>query len=518
MRTGNLFDPEPEAVFAEVAVPVPAGGPFTYRVPDYSVGLVMPGSRVVVPFSGRRLTGIVVATRPEPPAGLDPGKIRPLGDCLDPLPLLSPVLLALTQWVASVTMSTWGESIRTALPSGLNRVSRRRVSLTEEGAAAVGPAPDQEPAASRKDLAGAPLDVLSILAGSKGGSMTVGSLQRHGGNTGVNACLYALARQGLVTVEDEWSSGVGGRWLDVVIGSRHITLEVALERTSRAPVQRRVVERLWGGGQGTPTVEGLCEAADCTPAVIKSLVSKGLVEIRREALAAETVGAWAGEEDGAGSFDLTPAQAAALDKIDAAEAGFRSVLLHGVTGSGKTEVYLRAAQAAIATGRTAILLVPEIGLTPLLAHRAKAVFGDAVGVMHSGMSEGERLATWWQARSGGIRAVIGPRSVIFAPLDNVGLIVVDEEQDGAYKQDETPRYHGRDVAIRRAVLEDAALLMGSATPAVETCFLASQGRHELLSMPNRVARRPLPRVELVDMRAEWKRAASGFRARIAPSA
>jgi len=500
VHTGDLFQSARDDVFAEVAVPVPAGTTFTYRIPPHATALVMPGSRVVVKFSGRRLTGVVTATRSRPPQGVAPGKIQDLDDCLDATPLLSPVLLALTRWVAEQTMSSWGEALRTSLPSGIDRISRRRIRLTAAGRRAAESNGGSDRDATLSNDARAVLEALS--KGSEG-ARTLGSLRRSRAGA-TCARLYELARRELVEIEDEWSSGVGGRWRNVIVPARHITRQVALERTARAPAQRRVLELLWGQAGGL-AIDAVREAAGCGVSVVNSMVSRGLVETRREAMAVDQRGTWSGGDDGAGRFVLMPSQQQALDRILQMSGGFNTVLLHGVTGSGKTEVYLRAAKRIISGGRTALLLVPEIGLTPLLAHRAKAVLGDAVGVLHSGMSQGERLANWWRARSGAIRVIIGPRSAVFAPLEEVGLIVVDEEQDGAYKQDETPRYHGRQVALRRAQLESAIVVMGSATPAVETFFAASQGRHEILSMPDRVADRPLPRVEVVDMREEWKR-------------
>lgn len=505
VHTGDLFQSSRDDVFAEVAVPVPAGTTFTYRIPPHATALVMPGSRVVVKFSGRRLTGVVTATRSRPPQGVAPGKIQDLDDCLDPSPLLSPLLLALTRWVAEQTMSSWGEALRTALPSGIDRISRRRVRLTAAGRRAA-----QSPDGSGHDatLSNDARALLEALSKGREGARTLGSLRRQSSGGVTCARLYELARRELVEIEDEWSSGVGGRWRSVIVPARHISEQVALERTARAPAQRRVVELLWGRNRsqdGGLAVDAVREAARCGVSVVNSMVSRGLLETRREVIAVDERGAWSGGDDGAGRFALMPSQQAALDRILQMSDGFNTVLLHGVTGSGKTEVYLRAAKSIVGGGRTALLLVPEIGLTPLLAHRAKAVLGDAVGVLHSGMSQGERLANWWRARSGSIRVIIGPRSAVFAPLEDVGLIVVDEEQDSAYKQDETPRYHGREVALRRARLESAIVVMGSATPAVETFFAASRGRHEILPMPVRVAGRPLPRVEVVDMREEWKR-------------
>ena len=500
MQTEDLFEGIREDAYAQVAVPLPVARPFTYRIPEHAISLVMPGSRVLVNVSGRPLTGIVVATGTVPPRDLAPGKIQLLHDCLDPLPLMSPLLLALTRSVAAQTMSSWGETMRIALPSGLDRVARRRVALTLKGRKAAA----EEPLAE-VSMQTASLSLLEVLLAAKGETRTIGTLARRIGDSAICAQLYEMAQRGLVCIEDEWSSGVGGRWQDVAMPMRHITRSRALEHTERAPAQRRVIDVLWDNTQGI-RVDDLCEIAGCGVATVKSLFVKGLIEIRREPLDDDEQSKWLANDDGAGRFCLTDSQDQALDRILNASEGFRSLLLHGVTGSGKTEVYLRAAKRTIESGRTALLLVPEIGLTPLLVHRAKAVLGDDVGVMHSGMSEGERLSNWWRARNGYIRTVIGARSAVFAPLENVGLIVVDEEHDSAYKQDETPRYHSRDVALSRARLEGAALVMGSATPSIETFFSGMGGAHEVLSMPARVANRLLPKVEVVDMRVEWKRA------------
>jgi len=500
LQTEDLFEGIREDAYAQVAVPLPVARPFTYRIPEHAISLVMPGSRVLVNVSGRPLTGIVVATGNAPPRDLAPGKIQLLHDCLDPLPLMSPLLLALTRSVAAQTMSSWGETMRIALPSGLDRVARRRVALTPKGRKAA----SEEPLA-KGSMQTASLSLLEVLLDAKGETRTIGTLMRRVGNSAICAQLYEMAQRGLVCIEDEWSSGVGGRWQDVAMPMRHITRSRALEHTERAPAQRRVIDVLWDNTQGI-RVESLCETAGCGVATVKSLFVKGLIEIRREPLDDDEQSKWSANDDGAGRFCLTDSQQQALDRILNASEGFRSLLLHGVTGSGKTEVYLRAAKRTIESGRKALLLVPEIGLTPLLVHRAKAVLGDDVGVMHSGMSEGERLSNWWRARNGYIQTVIGPRSAVFAPLENVGLIVVDEEHDSAYKQDETPRYHSRDVALSRARLEGAALVMGSATPSIETFFSGMGGAHEVLSMPARVANRLLPKVDVVDMRVEWKRA------------
>ena len=206
-------------------------------------------------------------------------------------------------------------------------------------------------------------------------------------------------------------------------------------------------------------------------------------------------------------FLFTPAQKAALDTIIAAvdERQFLPMLLHGVTGSGKTAVYLSAMQAMLAKGRSAILLVPEIGLTPAMAADLHQIFGDEVAILHSALSDDERAEQWKRIRNGESHIVVGTRSAVFAPVPDLALIVVDEEHDHSYKQEETPRYHARDVAVMRAKMCNAAVVLGSATPSLETYYNAVQGKYRLLELPERIEKRPLPEVEILDMREEFQR-------------
>jgi primosomal protein N' (replication factor Y) len=205
-------------------------------------------------------------------------------------------------------------------------------------------------------------------------------------------------------------------------------------------------------------------------------------------------------------FVFTPAQKAALQHIDGAVAArkFSVSLLHGVTGSGKTAVYLAAMQKVLAGGRSAIMLVPEIGLTPAAAAQLHQVFGSEVAILHSALTDDERAEQWHRIQRGEARIVVGTRSAVFAPVRDLALVVVDEEQDHSYKQDETPRYHARDVAVVRAKMAAAAVVLGSATPSLESYYNAQKGKYALVQLPDRVEQRPLPAVELVDMRQEFQ--------------
>ncbi|MEO8069868.1 MAG: primosomal protein N', partial [Acidobacteriota bacterium] len=247
-------------------------------------------------------------------------------------------------------------------------------------------------------------------------------------------------------------------------------------------------------------------------ATLKALERRGLVRFRQEVVERDPFvsvvdgeATWTMGKPPTGARQLTDEQRAAMATLEtAADAQtFRPVLLHGVTGSGKTELYLRLASHVIGAGRRVLVLVPEIALTPAVAGLFRARFGSRVAIQHSGLSDGERHDQWHRIRRGEIDLVVGTRSAVFAPLDRLGLIVVDEEHETAYKQEESPRYHGRDVAVMRARMEGALVVMGTATPSLESATNAQSGRYELVRLKRRVLDRPLAAVEIVDMRREF---------------
>ncbi|MDW8320647.1 MAG: primosomal protein N' [Armatimonadota bacterium] len=340
---------------------------------------------------------------------------------------------------------------------------------------------------------------------SQGGQLPEAIAKAQLGATLFNTAIYRLKRRALVEQKNVLEPATtGARML------RHVRLNISPEQAenladacaSRAPAQAALLRALAVAEEEMLPMAELLRQVGVSASALRSLQSRGVVDFADVPVYRSPFGKGALPRVDV-ALRLTPEQEYCLSQVGQAieEGRHRSFLLFGVTGSGKTEVYLRAVSVALARGRSALILVPEIALAAQVVEAVRARFGNLVAVLHSALSAGERFDEWRRAREQRARVVVGARSAVFAPLDNLGLIVVDEEHEGAYKQQEhTPRYHARAVAIERAQREGAVLLMGSATPSVETFYQAQRGVHALLRLPARVEGRPLPRVHLVDMR------------------
>jgi primosomal protein N' (replication factor Y) len=452
-------------VLVSVAVPLPFQAPFTYRVRG-AAAVPQRGVRVLVPFGGRKVIGVVVgAPKPETAA---PRGLKDVLDVLDEAPLVPPPLLDLAAWVAEHYLAPPGECYRLVMPPAGVRASRTVVRLLKPGDAGADP-------------------LLKELAG---GALRASTLEKRLGRD-PQARLARLRREGVVSLEQAIDAP----------GFRELQVAVLAQEgpTLRGKAQLEVVERLRATG-GRARVAELVRDRSSLRGAVARLAELGVLRLEAERERRAPAGLPPRE---AAAVVPTEDQERALAEIEAAVAGsaFQPFLLHGVTGSGKTEVYFRAAEAGLARGRGAILLVPEIGLTPMLVRAARARFGADVSVLHSELSAGERHDEWWRIREGESRVVIGARSAVFAPVPGLGLVVVDEEHDSAYKQDESPRYHGRDVAVMRARLETCPAVVGSATPSLESATNAKSGKYRALSLPRRIAAQGLPKVEIVDRRA-----------------
>ncbi len=466
--------------FAAVAlVPaIPGKDLLTYRVPDADRDRVRPGMRVVVPIGRRRETGVVVDLAASPPDGV--GDIRAIAEVLDREAILTPELFALCRWAADYYVTTLADVLAAALPGGLRASSARIVRLADPNAAVRG------------------LEARLVAHLASAGATTATALTRALGDRRVPTAVRALAERGVVTVEDRLR-GPAAR----TRYAASYALVAELDAAATDALRRRAPRRFAVYERVRSSSDRRLDAADLAPgerAGAAALVRSGVLSVsRREQYRIAT-----DAPRGSGSAPaptLTGEQRAAVDAI-AARSGFQVFLLHGVTGSGKTEVYLQAAARVHAAGRSVLFLVPEIALTHQLVTRVQERFGDAVAVLHSGLGPGERWDAWRKVARGEARIVVGARSALFAPLVDLGLVVVDEEHDAAYKQDEGLRYHARDLAVVRAKLANAPAILGSATPSVESYQQALDGKYALLTLPTRVAGRPLPTVEILDLRRE----------------
>jgi primosomal protein N' (replication factor Y) (superfamily II helicase) len=419
------------------------------------------------------------------PPGPGPESLREVLEVLDEEPVCPPDLLELAGRVAERFFASTGEVLKSALPAKLPQGGALRYRVTERGAFA---------------SAGAdPLERMILEALAAGNASSVRDLPGDGASR--RAAVRALEERGWIQPASAFRDPARRTEVAYELGPvRGAEAEQALGRSRKG---REVLAFLGAAGRPASGAE-IRAAAGAGAAVLRSLVAKELLrsfEQERRSGAAPAIEART-------RFEPTAPQAAAIAAIASAirERRYFAALLEGVTGSGKTEVYLRSIRAALDAGRGAIWLVPEIALTPVFARELARQFPDDAAVLHSGLSESERARAWDRVRAGAARAVIGPRSAVFAPVADLGLLVVDEEHDGSYKQRESPRYDAREAAALRALRSASALVFGSATPSMEAWHAARKGRVALLRLPERIAARPLPRVEIVDLRRETARA------------
>jgi primosomal protein N' (replication factor Y) (superfamily II helicase) len=475
--------------FCDVAVPVPLHMVLTYRVPEGASP--SPGSRVIVPFRRQRLSGVVTELHDRAPKVA----AKTVLEVLDEAPALSDELLRLGKWISDYYLAPIGEVFRSMLP--LNAEFRRAIiyRITEEGHTALheagtgGSSSRSKKNPEEQDAEYRALNYLVMRDEAREGTLRSA--------TGVSrALLEGMVRKKWVEREDISHVTDAKR-------TRQVAVLLSESSQPRLNSNQRVIIDALTTADGRVDVESLREL-DVPRSTLATLVKRGVIELIDEAI--ELPKSTLTPRGLGNGMEFHSAQQAALDRIRVMVNAkkFAGILLHGVTGSGKTAVYLAAMKSVLDAGRSAILLVPEIGLTPAVAADVHEVFGNEVAILHSGLSDKERAEHWHRIRRGEARAIVGTRSAVFAPVSNLELIIVDEEQDSSYKQEETPRYHARDVAVMRAKFSDAVVVLGSATPSLESYFNAKKHRYALVEMPDRVEKRPLPEVELIDMRQEFQ--------------
>jgi len=479
--------------YCDVAVPVPLDMVFTYRVPGEAAPVV--GGRVLVPFRQQRLTGVVVELHDRKPSV----KIRPILSVLDVSPVLDDQLLRLGRWIADYYLAPLGEVFRTMLP--LNAEFKRAIAyrVTPEGQTALhlaGMSGSSARSHRTPEEQAAEFRVLDYLAAQEPAPGESGQVREE------------TLRSAAGVAKPILSGMVRKKWLvreDVsAVRDATRTVRIAVLKAAEGKLndrQRIVVDTLAASGGRVPveTLRGL----EVPRTTLSTLARRGLIEIIEEPAAFAISRS---KPRPSFEFDFNGPQQNALNRLrDAVEARkFSGILLHGITGSGKTAVYLAGMRGVLEAGRSAILLVPEIGLTPAVAADLHQIFGDEAAILHSALSDKERAQQWHRIKSGEARMVVGTRSAVFAPVADLALIIVDEEHDSSYKQEETPRYHARDIAVVRAKMANGVVVLGSATPSLESYFNAKKNKYALVELPDRVEQRPLPEVEIIDMRQEFQ--------------
>ncbi|MDE3105130.1 MAG: primosomal protein N' [Acidobacteriota bacterium] len=487
------------ALYCDVALPVPLDQLFTYTVAETPPVV---GARVLVPFAGQRLLGVVVRVHQDaPPEGVT---LKPVQQVLDRTALLPEALLQLADWMAKYYVAPLGEVLRGMLPLSAEVKRHFRYRITEAGRRVLYEGAVKGSSRRSKLSVEDQNREYAVLNYLESGEAAKLSALRSATSAG-KALLEGMVRKRWLLRESVAEERDARRLERVAV----LVPEARLPKLNEN--QTAILAELAAVG-GRMRVEDLRQTLPAVPeSTLGTLVRRGLVAVEeapREFWMGGLGLAQAGEsrKKHAHEHALNEAQMEALSSIAAAMArgGFQPHLLYGVTGSGKTTVYFAAMQRALAAGRSALLLVPEIGLTPAMAGQMLAAFGSDVALLHSQLTPDERAEQWHRIRRGEARVVVGTRSAVFAPLVKLGLIIVDEEHDSSYKQEETPRYHGRDVAVMRAKIDGATVVLGSATPSLESWANAEKGRYARLEMLTRVADRALPAVELVDMRAEFQ--------------
>jgi primosomal protein N' (replication factor Y) (superfamily II helicase) len=492
IHAAGTLQPGMSSPFCNVALPVPLRTTFTYVVPDGLRGTVQPGSRVLVPFRKKSMVGVVVEMADQPPTK---AKLREINKVMEFAPALTPKLIELAQWIANYYLAPIGEVFRAMLPPITELNVRREIVLMPEGRIAAGSLGGGELSHGLSAAEAAFLEK----AKTKKGPVLVGFAAKMDVTT---AALHRLQQRGLIEIRESLQDTK--RKSQMIIAWKGFAEKT--ERTLKEKEEK--VRGLLETERGPLPMQQLLRLAQVSRSLTDRMLADGLLE------------SWEEPVDPAEEpFDtgytppthaLNEEQESAMKSIRARfELGeFGVQLLHGVTGSGKTEVYLRCVQETLARGKTAIILVPEIALTFWIGRQCRSWFGakyEGVAVLHSALSDVERAREWWRVRNGEARVVVGTRSAVFAPVQNLGLIIVDEEQENSFKQEETPRYHGRDVAIVRSKHEGALALLGSATPSLETYHHARSGKYDLITMSSRVENRSLASVEIVDLREDFQK-------------
>ncbi|MBF2520339.1 primosomal protein N' [Listeria marthii] len=460
---------------AKVIVDVPAmqvDRPFDYFIPEDLEELIRPGMRVSVPFGNRKIQGFVIAlgeTEENP-------KLKGIDGVMDLAPVLNEELMELGDWLAEDTLSFRVSAYQAMLPAALRaKYEKYFLRLDEENE-----------------------ELEQLFEGYETLDWKVAEVR------GLLKQIGKWVREGSVEVVYQVKNKITNKKVRVVscLKAPHQLAEIIEDMPKNAKAQSRVLA-FFQAFEGTEiTAVDLKKQAETTDTTIKKLADLGLLTIQEKIISRDPYENHQFEKSE--SLELLPDQQTACEKINAAKEQ-ETFLIHGVTGSGKTEIYLQTIEAKLKEGKEAIVLVPEISLTPQMVERFKSRFGSEVAVLHSALSSGEKYDEWRKIERKEARVVVGARSAVFAPFENLGIIIIDEEHEASYKQEDNPRYHARDVAIWRATKYQCPVVLGSATPSLESFARAKKGVYTLIELPSRVNDRAMPEVNVVDMREELRK-------------
>jgi primosomal protein N' (replication factor Y) len=484
--------------FAQIAFPFSLRKTFTYSIPDNLREKVKPGQRALVPFGRERKLGFLVSLC----STSEVKNTRGLLDLIDEEPIIIPEILELTRWVSDYYYAPWGACLKAALPPELQVRSLLWIQKKES------PLLDYED--NRTSLSSIEKKILSILEGKKPQRITF--LEKKTGSKGLYSTLHSLEQKEKVELFYELSKPKSSIKYEKMVALKVNSLdEKKLVETYIQSVRKKyskealLLQLLIEENRGFSLRE-INQRINRASQVLDRLEKKGLVKTFYKEKLREPL--WGMNLEPAQVSSLTQEQKNVLERLNQglSEEKYKPFLLYGVTGSGKTQVYIEIINKVLEKGKTALVLVPEISLTPQIISRFKSVFGEHVGAFHSSLSPGERFDAWRAIKSGKIKVVVGTRSAIFSPLFNLGIIVVDEEHDSSYKQKEPdPKYNARDLALVRGKMNKALVILGSATPSLESFFNVEKGKYTLLQLTQRVDQIPLPEVEVSDLREERKK-------------
>jgi len=479
--------------FAEIVFDIPVDSKFTYSIPDYLQNDVKPGMRVLCPFGSRYLTGFVITLKNLS----EVENVKSVKSIMDTSPSLNPEILQFSEWIADYYAAPLGEVVSLFIPKKISVKSEMTYALTDEYTEKV------NSLKSSNDLI---FDIIGLIKKSREKRLSKKQVEKQL-KVKPGTVLDFMVEKGILSRDKTYSDTTKEMYVKYIRAKfvRSSVDETIHLNRIKAPKQLELLEML----SKEETVElSRLKNYKIPYSTVNSLIKKKLIdvfEVKKERKPEQ------GFEEEKKIVILNDEQQNCLDKINESvlKKEFKTFLIHGITGSGKTEVYIRLLKEIINQGKTGIVLVPEISLTPQLIRRFRNHFESKVGVIHSKLSEGERLDAYLSIREGKYKVIIGPRSALFAPLENIGMIIVDEEHESSYKQENSPRYNARDMAIVRGMMNNAPVVLGSATPSVESYYNAVTGKYELLKLTKRATEAALPFVKIINPLEKY--VSDGFR-------